>query len=209
MELKPALTNSNHLGNYSKGKLFFAISPYSENVLYACLQNGTWSDDLGKVYKSNDGGNTWTNWTEDLNLNLKSIVVQPTSNEKDLVYLFATASSHNDATVYTRGEEDANWELFNTNYPVGERVNIAMPFFRDSKIRVAGNTGVLECTMREPDFEPIIMPWTGRQHVSCYLDTIQFDDHSMLNHSGASWSWAISPSPSYISDAQSRNPRSV
>ncbi|MBK7699817.1 MAG: discoidin domain-containing protein [Saprospiraceae bacterium] len=207
--LKPALTNSNHLGNYSKGKLFFAISPYSENVLYACLQNGTWSDDLGKVYKSNDGGNTWTNWTEDLNLNLKSIVVQPTSNGKDLVYLFATASSHNDATVYTRGEEDANWELFNTNYPVGERVNIAMPFFRDSKIRVAGNTGVLECTMKEPDFEPIIMPWTGRQHVSCYLDTIQFDDHSILNHSGASWSWTISPSPSYISDAQSRNPRVV
>ncbi|MBK8887586.1 MAG: hypothetical protein IPN46_14015 [Saprospiraceae bacterium] len=49
------------------------------------MQNGTWSDDLGKVFKSIDGGNTWTNWTEDLNLNLKSIVVNPTSKGKDLV----------------------------------------------------------------------------------------------------------------------------
>ena len=75
--LKPALTNSNHLGNYSKGKLFFAISPYSENVLYACLQNVTWSDDIGKVFKSIYGGNTWINCVEDLNRNRKLFVVQP------------------------------------------------------------------------------------------------------------------------------------
>ncbi len=46
---KPNLTRSPYGSTYWKGKLFFAISPYEGNTIYACLQNGTWSADLGKV----------------------------------------------------------------------------------------------------------------------------------------------------------------
>ena len=42
-----------------EGKTFFAISPYDENIIYACLQNGTWSADIGEVFKSVDGGDSW------------------------------------------------------------------------------------------------------------------------------------------------------
>ena len=40
-------------------------------------------------------------------------------------------------------------------------------------------------------------------------DTLYFDDHSILNHEGASWHWEIVPEPEYISDPDIRNPKVV
>ena len=58
-DLKPTLTNGQYGSSYWKGKLFLAISPFDENKIYACLQNGTWSADIGQVFRSIDGGDTW------------------------------------------------------------------------------------------------------------------------------------------------------
>ena len=40
-------------------------------------------------------------------------------------------------------------------------------------------------------------------------DTVYFDDHSILNHTGAEWHWEITPPPAYISGADIRNPKVV
>ncbi len=37
-------------------------------------------------------------------------------------------------------------------------VNLVLPFFRDSKIRVAGNGSVWESPLQEPVYTPIITP---------------------------------------------------
>jgi PKD repeat protein len=41
------------------------------------------------------------------------------------------------------------------------------------------------------------------------FDTVFLEDHSMINHNGASWHWEISPEPEYISDPNTRNPKVV
>jgi hypothetical protein len=207
--LKPSLTSPPN-GNASwKGKLFFAISPYNEDHIYACLQNGTWSADIGKMFRSTDGGDSWEDYTGTLSEYMKCIVIQPTDQGTDLVYLFTNAANGQPARVYYRKEGMTDWSDFGMNYPAGMHVNLALPFFRDSKLRAGGNGSVWESPMAETEFTPIINPWIEKSFYNCMTDTLYFDDHSILNHEGASWHWEISPSPAYFSDPDTRNPKVV
>ena len=208
-EQKPALCNSPNGTSYWKGKLFFAISPYDENVIYACLSNGTWTADVGKVFKSVDGGDSWEDWTGSLSEYTKNLVVQPSPEGTDIVYMFSTSREGAVAGVYCRTEGMDDWETFSTNYPAGMDVNMALPFYRDGKLRVAGNSGVWESPLKEPEFTPIINPWVERAHFNCMLDTLYFDDHSIMNHTGTSWNWEITPEPVFIEDPNMRNPKVV
>ncbi len=208
-EQKPALTSAPYGSSYWKGKLHFVISPTDENTLYACLQNGTWSDDLGEVFRSTDGGDTWEDWTGNLSEYTKNLVIQPDAQGYDLVYLFSNTDNGQPAKVYQRGEEDDSWSEFDSGYPSGITVNLALPFFRDSKLRVAGNSGFWESPLAEETFLPIINPWVEKQNYNCLLDTLYFDDHSILNHEGVSWHWEITPPPSYFEDQNIRNPKVV
>jgi hypothetical protein len=208
-ELKPALTNGQN-GNASwKGNTFIAISPYDENKIYACLMNGTWSAVIGKVFRSADGGDSWEDWTGSLSEYLKCMVIQPTSGGEDLVYLFTNAKNGQTASVFYRDEEANDWIAYNNNYPAGMGVNLALPFFRDSKLRVAGLGGVWEADFAEPEFTPIINPWVEKPFYNCMTDTLFFDDHSILNHEGVSWQWAITPEPEFIDNPNIRNPKVV
>lgn len=206
---KPSLCSSPYGNANWKGKLFFAISPFDENRLYACLQNGTWSSDIGKVFMSEDGGDTWDDWTGTVSDYTKNLCIQPSDNQDEIVYLFTTSRGGSLAHVYYRTPLMDDWATFETGYPAGMSVNLAMPFFRDGKIRVAGDAGVWESDLLEPEYEPIVNPWVERNQFNCMLDTLYFDDHSIMNHEGASWFWSITPDPQYIEDAQMRNPKVV
>ena len=206
---KPSLTGGQHGNSSWKGNTFIAISPYDENVIYACLMNGTWSANIGEVFRSTDGGDSWENWTGSLSEYLKCMVIQPTTNGQDLVYLFTNAKNGQPAKVFLRDEEMLDWESFDNNYPAGMAVNMALPFFRDSKLRVAGGGGVWESALAEPEFTPIINPWLEKSFYDCNTDTLYFDDHSIIDHEGVSWLWEIIPEPDYISNANIRNPKVV
>jgi photosystem II stability/assembly factor-like uncharacterized protein len=208
-EAKPSLTSGEYGGAYWKGKLFFAISHYDENVIYACLQNGTWSSNIGQIYKSTDGGDTWEDWTGSLEEYTKCLIIQPTPNEEDLVYLFTNARNGQSAKVYYRDGNMSDWEEFSDNYPAGMYVNLALPFYRDSKLRVAGTGSVWESPMKETEYEPIINPWVEKAFYNCMTDTLYFDDHSIMNHDGASWEWEITPEPEFIDNAFIRNPKVI
>ena len=207
--LKPSLTNGQYANAYWRGRLFFAISPYNENTIYACLQNGTWSADIGKVFRSSDGGDTWEDWTGSLSEYTKCLVVPPTPDGKDLVYLFTNARNGQISRVFCREDGMIDWESYNNNYPAGMTVNLALPFFRDSKLRVAGNSGIWESPLKYPEYNPIINPWIEKSFYNCFTDTLYFDDHSIMNHDGVSWEWEIIPSPAYIDNPNIRNPKVV
>ncbi len=206
---KPSLTAPPYGNSNWKGKLFFAISPFNENVIYACLQNGTWSADLGQVFRSTDGGDTWENFTGSLSEYMKCLVIQPSSTGEDLVYLFTNATSGKSAKVYYRTSGMTDWQPFSTGYPAGMTVNMALPFFRDARLRVGGNGSVWESPMADTTFTPIVNPWIERAGYDCMTDTLFFDDHSILNHAGASWHWSITPQPAWIDNADIRNPKVV
>ncbi len=206
---KPSLTNGSYGNSYWEGKLHFEISPNDVNTIYACLQNGTWSSDVGKIFKSIDGGDTWIDWTGTLEESTKVLVVQPDEEGNDILYLFTDNKIGNPGQCYIRNPDENDWTVYGESYPAGMSPNHALPFFRDSKIRVAGNGGIWENMLDEPNFQPIVQPWVERPFFDCMLDTIHFDDHSILNHENTSWSWEIQPSPLYIDDANKRNPKVV
>ncbi len=208
-EAKPALFSNAGVDDYWKGKLFFTLSPTNADVIYVCLQNGTWSSDIGKVFKSMDGGDSWQDWTGSLSVYTKNLVIQPDQNGHDILYLFSNGANGASAGVYKRGDGMDDWADFGNGFPAGFWVNAALPFYRDSKIRVAGTAGVWQSPMAEENFRPIINPWVKSSYSNCMFDTLFFDDHSILNHEGVSWHWSFSPEPAYISDADSRNPQVV
>ena len=205
---KPSLTNS-YGTTYWEGRTFFVISPIDENTIYACLQNGTWTSDIGNVYKSNDGGDSWIDWTGTLNGFTKNMVIQPASGNKDIVYLFTSKGNGTIAKAYYRYSDELDWTELGTDFPAGFDINIGKPFFRDSKIRVAGNCGIWEHDLLENNYTPIINPWVLAQNSGCIADTLQFNDHSIIDHSGVSWSWNIFPAPLFIDNANIRNPKVV
>lgn len=206
---KPSLTSAPNGSSYWNGKLSLAISPNNPDIIYACLQNGTWSADKGKVFKSNDGGTTWQNITFGLDVYMKSLVVQPSSGNKDLIYLFTNARNNLQSDVWLLKEGNSQWENFSNGYPMGMSVNHVLPFYKDGKIRVAGNLGVWESTLSDESYTPIIRPWVERAMVSCFTDTITLDDHSILSHQNTKWEWHIEPTPAFISSATVRNPKVV
>lgn len=190
------------------GQITFAISPYNADVVYACKQIGVWDSFNSEMYRSVNGGASWTQWST-LNRSIKAISIQPTTSGKDLVYAATSSVGGATALVFFRKDGDASWTTFATNYPAGMNVQAAAPFFRDSKLRIAGNAGVWESPFAEPDFTPVLVPWVEKRQYSCSLDTVKFEDHSYVNHQNASWNWEITPAPSYISNANSRNPKAV
>jgi hypothetical protein len=206
--LKGALSSFSNGGSKMKGKTNLVISPYNENIIYACYSNPR-AASKGEVFKSVDGGDSWVNWTGGLDEYTRNLVIQPKDENEDIVYLFTTSKNGALAKVYYRTSSSNKWELFNKNYPGNFVVNTAIPFYRDSKIRMAGTGGVWETPLQLEDFKPLINPWVGRDSYDCMLDTIHFDDHSILNHSGASWKWKITPEPTYISNPNIRNPKVV
>ena len=205
---KPALSRIG--GKRMNGRTNIEISLYNENTIYACYSNGTWTNDRGIVFKSTDGGNSWVNWSGTIGVSYtKSLSIQPTNSGEDLVYLFTTSKRGKKSNVYYRKSSMNDWKLFTNNYPNNFRVNTAIPFYRDSKIRLAGSGGVWESLLQESDFKPIINPWVENIRNNCMLDTLHFDDHSVLNHRGITWKWDITPRPAYISDSNIRNPKVV
>jgi photosystem II stability/assembly factor-like uncharacterized protein len=208
-QLKPALTAAPYGNGSWRGKLFFEISPSNPNTLYACLQNGTWSADIGKVFYSTDGGDTWKDITGSISEYMKCLVVQPDEQGNDLVYLFTTAKGSKPAKVYIRNQTMTDWQPFDNQYPAGMAVNHALPFFRDGKIRVAGNNGVWESPLLINEFKAIPTPWVEKKSIACKSDTIQLEDHSILMHDDASWKWEIQPTPAWHNGLNQRNPKII
>jgi len=206
---KPSLSSNSNGGSKMRGRTNLVISPYDENTIYACYSNGTWGGDKGGVFKSVDGGDSWTNITGTINAYTKNLVIQPTASGEDLVYLFTTSSKAAKSDVYYRKSSMTEWKLFTNQYPGNFKVNTAIPFFRDAKLRLAGGGGVWESPLQEQGFKPMVNPWVENSSNNCMLDTLHFDDHSILKHEGASWKWNITPAPAYINDATIRNPKVV
>jgi photosystem II stability/assembly factor-like uncharacterized protein len=195
--------------NAWKGRTHISVSPTNGNVVYATFSNGTWSADLGKVFRSTDAGETWMDFSGTVSEYLKCTVVQPDKNGQDIVYLFTNAKNAKSGKAYYRTAEMTDWALFNEGYPAGMSVNLAMPFFRDGKIRVAGNGSVWESPLIDTSFTPIAKAWVGPQVVSCGEDTVSMTDHSLFINRNAKRTWKIEPEPVWISDKNAMNPQVV
>jgi len=163
---KPSITTS-YGDNSWQGNLFFCISPKDPNVIYVNKNFGY----PAKIYKSTDGGGTWTDWTGNLpsRTTAKHVMIQPDENGDDLVYVTLTSHSGNatNASVYYRRAAASSWVNFSDNLPIGLGINFAKPFYRDAKIRLGTNCGAWESPMAVAAFKPVIIPWAEAAQWGC------------------------------------------
>jgi photosystem II stability/assembly factor-like uncharacterized protein len=166
-------------------RMLLSLDMTDENTLWLCYPEGA---DGAKIYKTTNGGATWANLTTPL-LNdeyATAIVAIPNSNGG--VYYCSQR------TVFYRNNAQSNWQIINNSLPAYFNSNIAKPFFRDGKMRIASyGKGIWESELVDQPAQPIaqIMVDKLQQEVICQNDSFYFNDYSVLNHTNATWQWTF------------------
>ncbi len=177
-------------------RMLITLSPEDENLLWVAYADGS---DGQKVYRSADGGQQWENRsTPALNGEHVSYILHQGGTDGG-IYLGTYR------TIWYRDDTMPDWMPFNEGLPKSVATCILRPFYRDNKLRLgAYSKGVWEAPFITPS-RPVAQPMVNKRETECPGDTLQFDDFSMLQHAGATWSWQFpggTPSSSSL-----RNPR--
>jgi photosystem II stability/assembly factor-like uncharacterized protein len=179
------------------------LSFTDENTLWITARSNTSNN---RVFKTINGGASWINLTTptiDAG-GYNNIVHQ--AGTTDGVYILRKGG-----TVFYRNNTMTDWADFSASLPKGTYPLKSIPFYRDSKLRMAGNRGIWEIDFYE-EGTPIAQPTVDKLTANCSKDTFYFEDYSVLKHTGATtWSWSFTgtSTPTYISSTAERNPKVV
>ncbi len=156
-----------------------------------------------KVFRSVNGGASWINYTTPTITggSYRNIVHQ--GGTPGGVYILGLGGY-----VYYRNDTMPDWVDYSNQFPIGMNPLTSTMFYRDGKMRTAGNRGVWQVEFYEVG-TPVAQPTVDKLFSDCPLDTFYFEDYSALLHAGAAWSWSFSPTPAFISDSLLRNPKVV
>lgn len=177
-----------------------ALSAEDENVLWVAL---TYGSNGKKIYKSVNGGTSWINLTTSTLDNIRVSNIMAQYGTDGGVYLGC------DGAVFYRNNSLSDWQSMSDGLPISAETNRLKPFYRDGKIRNGTwGFGVWESDLYEPS-SVVAQPIASALEVNCARDTVYFDDYSVVNHTGATWSWTFSPAPVWSGATNVRNPKVV
>ncbi len=178
-------------------KVSLAVSATDEDELWV---SNWWNDANQRVWRSSDGGGTWTNLTTPTLNGFRIDCLLHQYGTDGGVYLGTDLG-----TVFYRNRTMGDWVPSGTGLPVSASTLKLKPFYKKGKLRNGTwDYGIWECDYYEPS-SPIAQISVDRYIAHSERDTLQFDDHSVLNEAGATWSWSFpggTPSASSL-----RNPR--
>lgn len=182
----------------TSSRMLVTVSPSDEDSLWIAYPGGA---NGSKVFQSGNGGTSWTNLSTSLldNQEGRSLLCVGATNGG--IY-YCTNS-----TVYYRNNSMSNWVVDNTGLPTYMNTLYARPFYKEGKIRVSTyGRGVWENQFIDQPTHPVAHPQVDKLSytINCDADTFHFEDHSVLNHTGASWTWSF-PGGNPSSSTQ-RNP---
>jgi photosystem II stability/assembly factor-like uncharacterized protein len=165
-------------------RMLLALDPVNDLNIWMAYPDGS---NGNKIFKSTDGGLSWTNISSSV-LNNESVQsISHIAGSDGGIYYFTNQS------VYYRNNTD-DWQIDNQGLPLYINSDIARPFYRDGKIRVATyGKGIWESPLNETPSFPIARISVDQllQTVVCSPDSFYFVDHSFLNHENASWQWTF------------------
>ena len=177
-----------------------AVSAEDENVLWVAV---TYGSNGKKIYKTIDGGSSWINLTTSTLDNIRIANIMAQYGTDGGIYLGTNVG------VFYRNNGHDDWQPYSLGFPISAETNRLKPFYKNNKIRNGcWGFGVWEADLFEPS-SIIAQPMASTLEANCSRDTVYFDDHSVLNHNGASWSWEFSPAPMWMSATDVRNPKVV
>ncbi len=179
-----------------------AVNPKDENEVYVCMANGPAAS---KVFKSTDGGGSWTNITGSALNGEKVAFLQFQGGTNGGVYAVTNVKP---SKLYYRDATMSDWIDFSDNLPQSLSARVgALIFYRDSKIRLAGNCSVWESPLYSVG-SPVAQPMADRKYVGCARDTIHFFDYSMTDYAGTTRAWSF-PGALYVSSTTDLRPSVV
>ncbi|MBC8047121.1 MAG: T9SS type A sorting domain-containing protein, partial [Fimbriimonadaceae bacterium] len=181
-----------------RDRILLALNPENENDIYLAYPGAS---DGNKIFHSDDGGMSWDNISSSI-LNGEEV--------RSIFYVGGTDGGiyacTNYAVYYRNNSTD--WFAFNDGLPFFANTDISKPFYRDGKIRLATyGKGIWQSDLYEYPEHPVAQPMVDKFNTFCAADTFYFEDHSILMHAGATWSWTFedgTPSASTI-----RNPKVI
>lgn len=167
----------------TSSRILITLSPTDEDSLWIAYPGGA---NGSKIFQSADGGTTWNNISTSLldNQEARSILCVGATNG-GIYYCTNT-------TVYYRNNTMSNWNVDNSGLPVYMNTLYARPFYKEGKIRVSTyGRGVWENSFNDQPSRPVAYAQVDKLSytINCDPDTFHFEDHSILNHNGASWQW--------------------
>lgn len=196
---KLALLTAAGVNNNDRVKL--AVSAEDEYTLWAAV---TYGSNGSKIWKSTDGGDSWTNLTTSVLNGYRVSNIMAQYGTDGGIYLGTSGG------VFYRNNTLPNWIPYSFGLPVSAETNRLKPFYRDGKIRNgAWGFGIWESDLFEPS-EVIAQPITSALETNCARDTVFFDDYSVLKHDASTqWIWSFDPAPQFVSATNVRNPKVV
>lgn len=112
------------------------ISDTDSKVIFQGLRTG---NSQNKVFKSEDGGQNWTNLTTSKisGLNISDIIYQ--NGTEDGVYIACDGGQ-----IFYRNKNMTDWELHGTGLSVSHFTRALKPFYKENKLLSGSNLGVWE-----------------------------------------------------------------
>jgi Secretion system C-terminal sorting domain len=174
-----------------------SIDPENDQIIWMAYPRGA---NGNKVFKSINGGTSWTNETSS-SLDAQTIQSMQTIGGTNGGIYIATNLS-----VYYKNNTLPNWTLDNTNLPASICATGIRPFYRDGKIRLASyGKGIWESPLYETPTRPVAKIMVDKLSAELSCNVFYFDDYSMLNHTNATWAWTFQNAN--ISTSSIRNPQ--
>ncbi len=178
--------------------LYIQIDPLNSNNIWIGYNK---TSSMNKVFRSTDGGATWINLsttTLDGKLPMSMLHIGGTDGGIVLVTRYG---------VFYRNNTMSDWDLYGNNLPGDVFARYVRPFYKEGKIRIAtSHRGLWSVELYEQPTTVIVQATVNIKYAECQQDTFRFDDYSMVNHIGASWSWSF-PGASFVSNSSIRNPK--
>jgi photosystem II stability/assembly factor-like uncharacterized protein len=180
----------------NQNQLIISMDPEFDETIWIAYP---WGNNGNKVFRSEDGGQTWTNETSD-QMDFQTIQsIQTIGGTNGGVYVNTNVS------CYYKNNIMDDFVLDNINLPLTISTRSLKPFYRDGKVRIASHgKGIWESPMYETPAYPLAKIIVDQLQAYCLNETFHFEDYSMLNHDGASWSWTFEGAD--ISNSSLRNP---
>ncbi|MFN5370978.1 MAG: LamG-like jellyroll fold domain-containing protein [Bacteroidia bacterium] len=186
------------IGSNTTRQLDLTIDEHQSDNLWLALLSSNNATNNYKVFRSINGGTTWTNYSSSVlnNQTMQAIVHQRGSDGG--VYLGTNR------TVYYRNNSMSEWTLYSEGLPAATSCMKLVPWYKGGKIRNASDRSVWQADLYELT-EPVAHFTADKLSSGCARDTFYLSDYSVQYGAGASWNWQITPQPQYISSSTSEN----
>lgn len=183
-----------------------ALNPLNDTELWVTCPDCSASN---KVFKSTNSGASWTNLTTSTINGYRTVnlVHQVGSNGGVYIGCDKRTSSNLPAKIFYRDNTLSDWVDFSTNFPQSFEFLKSLPFYKNGVLRASGNRGVWESPFYTPNPSTVhVQPTVDKLISLCSRDTFYFDDFSITSGT-ATYSWSFSPTPQYVSNTSTRNPK--